>query len=196
MSDNPKIYTKQGDSGNTSLFMGGVVSKSHLRIETCGSLDNAVSAIGLARSLSQNSEITTLLSDVQHDIFTISAEVSSVKDLREQETKILTIQEPHVLKLEKKLDKFRNEIDISREFVLPGGSPGSAAIDLARALVRSSERKIVEFNESGELKNQQIIKYVNRLSDLLFVMARLEDKLNDFKEVTTSDSKRKKIIEK
>jgi len=196
MSDNPKIYTKQGDGGNTSLFMGGVVSKSHLRIETCGSLDNAVSAIGLARSLSQNSEITTLLLDLQHDLFTISAEVSSVEDLKHHKTRILTIDESHVIKLEKKMDEFRNEIDISREFVLPGGSPGSAAIDLSRALVRSSERKIVEFNESGELKNQQIIKYINRLSDLLFVMARLEDKLNDFKEVTTSNSKRKKIIEK
>ena len=98
-------------------------------------------------------------------------------------------------KLEKKLDEFREEIDISKEFVLPGGSSGSASIDLARALVRSSERKIVEFNESGELKNQKIIQYINRLSDLLFVMARLEDKLNDFKEVTTSDNKRKKIIE-
>ena len=143
MSDNPKIYTKQGDGGNTSLFMGGVVSKSHLRIETCGSLDNAVSAIGLARSLSQNSEITTLLLDLQHDLFTISGEVSSVEDLRQHKSRILTIHESHVLKLEKKLDEFRNEIDISREFVLPGGSPGSAAIDLARALVISSERKIV-----------------------------------------------------
>ena len=198
MSDNPKnpkIYTKQGDGGNTSLFMGGVVSKSHLRIEACGSLDNAVSAIGLARSLSKNSVITTLLMDLQHDLFTISAEISSVQDLTSSEAKILIIQESHVQKLEKKLDEFRDEIDISREFVLPGGSPGSAAIDLARALVRSSERKIVEFNESGELKNQKIIQYTNRLSDLLFVMARLEDKLNDFKEVTTSDNKRKKIIE-
>ena len=133
--------------------------------------------------------------DLQHDLFTISAEISSVQDLTSNETKILIIQEPHVQKIEKKLDEFRDEIDISREFVLPGGSPGSAAIDLARALVRSSERKIVEFNESGELKNQKIIQYINRLSDLLFVMARLEDKLNDFKEVTTSDNKRKKIIE-
>ena len=195
MSDNPKIYTKQGDAGKTSLFMGGVVSKSHLRIETCGSLDNAVSAIGLARSLSKNSAITTLLLDLQHDLFTISAEISSVQDLTLNETKILIIQESHVRKLEKKLDEFREEIDISKEFVLPGGSSGSASIDLARALVRSSERKIVEFNESGELKNQKIIQYINRLSDLLFVMARLEDKLNDFKEVTTSDKKRKKIIE-
>tara|TARA_B100000029_G_scaffold248_1_gene332 strand:- start:8646 stop:9242 length:597 start_codon:yes stop_codon:yes gene_type:complete len=192
---NPKIYTKQGDSGNTSLFMGGVVSKSHLRIATCGGLDNAVSAIGLARSLSRDSGIKKLLLEVQHDLFTISAEISSVKDLSLNEGSILTIEELHVEKIEKKLDELGSKIDISREFVLPGGSPGSAAIDLSRALVRSSERQIVEFHESGELKNQKILKYINRLSDLLFILARLEDHLNDLQEITTSDSKRKKIIE-
>ena len=111
------------------------------------------------------------------------------------EGSILTIEELHVEKIEKKLDELGSKIDISREFVLPGGSPGSAAIDLSRALVRSSERQIVEFHESGELKNQKILKYINRLSDLLFILARLEDHLNDLQEITTSDSKRKKIIE-
>ncbi len=172
-----KIYTKTGDDGYTGLFFGGRVRKNDVRCAANGSIDETVSALGLARAFCKNSEVLNILIDIQNSLFTVAAELATLpenyKDLKEF---YKTIDAENVTKLEQTIDYVDSQIELPASFILPGGSPGSAALDLSRTILRRSEREVVTLKDEGKLGNEFLLKYINRLSDLLFMLARFEDK--------------------
>jgi cob(I)alamin adenosyltransferase len=172
-----RVYTKFGDKGETSLLYGGRVSKNNPHTEAYGITDEAVSAMGLGRSLSDNQRVKDILRDLQRELFTIAAELATDPDkyeLFKQHFKPVT--QEMVDHLEKTIDSLEEEFEMPKVFVLPGGSPASSAIDMARTIIRTAERRVVALAEAGKLTNELILNYMNRLGDLLFVLARYQDR--------------------
>jgi cob(I)alamin adenosyltransferase len=172
-----KVYTKFGDKGETSLLYGGRVSKNNPHTEAYGITDEAVSAMGLARSLSDDQKVKDILRDLQRDLFTIAAELATEPDkydLFQQHFKPVT--QEMVNDLETIIDSLEEEFTMPQVFVLPGGTPASSAIDMARTVIRTAERRVVALAEAGGLTNELILNYMNRLGDLLFVLARYHDR--------------------
>ncbi len=180
-----KIYTKNGDKGNTSLFMGGTISKSDIRVDAYGTVDEVVSTLGFAKTQCKESEVLKILDKLQHSLFKIGAELSVNKDksVKKPENIINTIGKKNITELEKNIDSILKKIDIGNEFIMPGTSSGSASLDIARTVIRRLERSIVKLNEEIGIENQNIIIYINRMSDLLFVLARLEDRKKITKKI-------------
>ena len=176
-SHRKRVYTKFGDQGETSLLYGGRVSKNNPHSEAYGITDEAVSAMGLARSLSEDSRVKDTLRDLQRDLFTIAAELATDPgkyDLFQQHFKPVTPE--MVESLEQIIDSLEEDVDMPTVFILPGGTPASSAIDMARCIIRTSERRVVALKEEGLLTNDHILAYLNRLGDLLFVLARYQDR--------------------
>ena len=172
-----RIYTKRGDSGETGLLYGGRVSKADPRCEAYGALDSAVSAMGLARALCENSRVKEVLLRVQREMFTVGAEVATAPDEYDKlETHFSVVSEDMVVVVEGLIDEVDAQVELPRAFIVPGGSAGSGALDLARSLLRTAERRVVALGEAGGVGNPNVLRYVNRVSDLLFMLARLEDK--------------------
>lgn len=172
-----KVYTKFGDSGETSLLYGGRVSKNSPNTEAYGITDEAVSVMGLARAFTNDPKVNDLLRQLQRELFTIAAELATDPDkyeLFQQHFKPVT--EEMVESLEAAIDSLEEEFEMPNVFILPGGSQASAAIDLARCVIRTAERRVVAIAEQGGLTNGLIMTYLNRLGDLLFVLARYEDR--------------------
>jgi cob(I)alamin adenosyltransferase len=172
-----RVYTKFGDKGETSLLYGGRVSKNNVHTEAYGVTDEAVSAMGLARSLSDDAKVKDILRDLQRDLFTIAAELATEPDkyeLFQQHFKPVT--QEMVDALEKTIDTLEEEFIMPQVFVLPGGSPSSSAMDMSRTIIRTAERRVVALAEAGGLTNVLILNYLNRLGDLLFVLARYQDR--------------------
>ena len=179
------IYTRSGDGGETGLLFGGRVPKTDIRTETYGATDHAVSAMGLARAMSSESRVGDILLDVQRDMFMVGAELAtdlSNRDILAQRFRTTTAD--HVSRLESLIDDLAEEVQLPPNFIIPGASPGSAALDIARTQVREAERRIVAMHREGLLPNTHIMAYVNRLSDLLFMLARYEDRHLPFEIVT------------
>tara|TARA_B100000745_G_scaffold141170_1_gene92160 strand:+ start:78 stop:671 length:594 start_codon:yes stop_codon:yes gene_type:complete len=176
-SHRKKVYTKYGDKGETSLLYGGRVSKNSVHTEAYGITDEAVSAMGLGRSLSDDQKVKDILRDLQRELFTIAAELATDPDKYElfhQHFKPVT--QEMVDNLETIIDSLEEEFTMPQVFVLPGGSPASSAIDMGRTIIRTAERRVVALAEAGQLTNELILTYLNRLGDLLFVLARYEDR--------------------
>jgi len=172
-----RVYTKFGDKGETSLLYGGRVSKNNPHSEAYGITDEAVSAMGLARSLSEDSRVKDTLRDLQRDLFTIAAELATDPgkyELFQQHFKPVTLE--MVESLEQTIDSLEEDVDMPKVFILPGGTPASSAIDMARCIIRTAERRVVALKEEDLLTNIQILAYLNRLGDLLFVLARYQDR--------------------
>jgi cob(I)alamin adenosyltransferase len=169
-----KIYTKTGDKGSTSLFGGQRVLKSSLRINAYGTVDEANSLIGLARSTLADSVIDETLADIQNSLFDVGADLATPHDARQRKALGL-IDEDDVVRLERLIDGFDAELEPLRQFILPGGTPAAAALQAARATLRRGEREAVLLAQSEEV-NPQVIAYLNRLSDLLFTLARTVNK--------------------
>ena len=172
-----KVYTKFGDKGETSLLYGGRVSKNNPHTEAYGITDEAVSAMGLARAMSSDQRVKDLLRQLQSELFTIAAELATEPDkyeLFKQHFKPVTPE--MVENLEAAIDSLEQEMEMPKVFILPGGSAASAAIDLARCVIRTAERRVVAMAEARLLTNDLVIAYLNRLGDLLFVVARYEDR--------------------
>ena len=172
-----KVYTKFGDKGETSLLYGGRVSKNDPHTEAYGITDEAVSAMGLGRATSDDPKVKEILRDLQRELFTIAAELATEPDkyeLFQQHFKPVT--EEMVENLETTIDSLEEEFQMPTVFVLPGGSAASAAIDIARTIIRTAERRVVALAEAGKLTNGLITAYLNRLGDLLFVLARYQDR--------------------
>ncbi|MFQ5934235.1 MAG: ATP:cob(I)alamin adenosyltransferase, partial [Dehalococcoidia bacterium] len=130
MTSSTKIYTGRGDGGETGLLYGGRVSKADLRCEAYGTLDEAVSAMGLARSLSAKEDVRTILVDLQKEAFTVGGELATDADYYDKFLKHFGPVSPQmVTRLEKLTDEFSSKIDLPKEFIMPGGTPGAAAID-------------------------------------------------------------------
>ena len=172
-----KVYTRFGDLGETNLLYGGRVSKNNLHTEAFGVTDEAVSAMGLARATSQDPRVKDVLRDLQKELFTIAAELATEPEkyeLFQKHFQPVTLQ--MVEALEQTIDSLEEDVEMPKVFILPGGSPASAAIDLARCFIRTAERRVVALKEAGKLTNGLIITYLNRLGDLLFVAARYQDR--------------------
>ena len=175
-----RIYTRSGDEGETGLLLGGRVSKTDPRCEACGSLDEATSALGMARALSRNQRVKEMIEGLQRDLSWLCSELS-VNPTRhdEFERRHQPVDASMTRRLEEMIDSLSSEMEPLREFVLPGGSVASAALDLSRAIVRRAERRVVTLKEQGLLPSQEAIRYLNRMSDLLFVMARYEEQQSE-----------------
>ncbi len=172
-----RVYTKFGDKGETSLLYGGRVSKNSPHTEAYGITDEAVSSLGLARSLSEDQRVKDIARDLQRDLFTIAAELATEPDKYELFQQHFTpVTESMVVDLENTIDSLEEEFQMPTVFVLPGGTPASSALDMSRTSIRTAERRVVALSEIGGLTNPLIINYLNRLGDLLFVLARYHDR--------------------
>lgn len=171
-----KVYTRTGDKGQTSLVGGKRVSKASARVEAYGDVDELNSALGIVRLEAKDSEIKELITEVQNDLFIIGAELASPPEI-----KVPRMGKERIKELEKIIDEFLGELEPLKEFILPSGRGGGPYLHLARAISRRAERRVVKLMEEAEV-NENVLAYVNRLSDLLFVMARIENKRGGFEE--------------
>jgi cob(I)alamin adenosyltransferase len=172
-----RVYTKFGDKGETSLLYGGRVSKNNPHTEAYGITDEAVSAMGLARAFTSDDRVQDTLRELQRDLFMIAAELATDPDKYELfQEHFAPVTEEMVENLETTIDSLEETFQMPNVFILPGGSPASAGIDMARCIIRTAERRVVALKEDGLLTNDLIINYLNRLGDLLFVLARYEDR--------------------
>jgi cob(I)alamin adenosyltransferase len=169
-----KIYTRTGDEGKTSLGDGSRLPKFHLRVTAYGSIDEANSVIGVANLHVENREVFQLLRHIQNDLFDVGADLCR-PERAGAEKPSLRITEEQVTWLETQIDRFNAELEPLDSFVLPGGSPASSYLHHARTVTRRAERDVVRLY-ADEPVNPAVLHYVNRLSDLLFVLARF---LND-----------------
>jgi cob(I)alamin adenosyltransferase len=168
-----KIYTKTGDDGSTGLFGGGRVRKSDARIECYGTVDELNAALGVARVVLTGS-IADAVARVQHELFVVGAHLATPED--SPHTRSLPIlDDAMVARLEMEIDAAEAELEPLRNFILPGGSEGAARLHLCRTVCRRAERVLVDFSLDRPVAGV-IITYMNRLSDWLFVMARLANR--------------------
>jgi len=165
-----KIYTKTGDTGDTGLFGGARVSKASPRVDAYGEVDELNSAVGWARVAVSNPDLDALLNQIQNDLFEVGAELGSTDD-RKKKSAMPLIAEPQVEALERAIDEYEEGPPALTSFVLPGGSEGAARFHLARCVCRRAERSLVALGTQENLRGE-LFRYVNRLSDLLFVLAR------------------------
>ena len=180
-----RIYTKAGDTGETGLLFGGRVSKTDPRCEAYGATDQAVSAIGLGRALSNEDRVKEILLQVQHEMFTVGAELATdAENYHHLKANFRVITAEMVSRLEEYVDELDAQIELPNAFIIPGASAASGAIDLARSLLRTGERRAVALHELGLLVNPEVLRYLNRLGDLLFVLARYEDRGLPFEILT------------
>ena len=166
-----KIYTKTGDAGLTSLIGGTKVVKSHLRIESYGTVDELNSYIGWVRDLLTDSQVRDILSEIQDRLFTIGSSLACDPE-KEPAMKIPDLLESDVLLLEKEIDAMNGHLAPMRSFVLPGGHTTLSALHIARCVCRRAERCSVHLQDNQQFVDPLVIKYLNRLSDYLFVLAR------------------------
>lgn len=171
-----KIYTRGGDKGKTSTGSGKRLLKSDPLIDAIGTIDEANAAIGCAFSLVDHSEVKEDLIHIQHDLFDCGADLCVEEDNKNR----LKILPKQVSWLEKRIDFYNESLRPLTSFVLPGGTRGASFLHLARTIVRRAERTLVKINAETDKKiNPQLVIYINRLSDYLFVAARCENKGND-----------------
>ncbi|MGE5457692.1 MAG: cob(I)yrinic acid a,c-diamide adenosyltransferase [Methanococcaceae archaeon] len=177
-----KIYTKTGDKGETGLFGGERVPKFHLRIETYGTIDELNSLLGLTICEVQDVEIKTLLEKIQNQLFNLGSDLATPREEKNEKYSIPRISQTEVDNVEEAIDLFTSRLEELRNFILPGGTRGASMLHLARTVCRRAERIVVRLNKSVELGNY-IIVYLNRLSDLFFVLARYENSRNGIPDV-------------
>ncbi len=167
-----KIYTTRGDTGCTDL-LGGRVTKADSRIDLLGELDETTSTIGFARSLTTREDAGAYLMQVQRDLYQIMAELAFIDTTRPD---TLQFGADRVTWLEESIAQVQEHVTLPREFVLPGESVAGGALDMARTVARRAERRAHTVHEDkGTIANGEILRYLNRLSTLLFILARAED---------------------
>lgn len=174
-----KIYTKTGDDGSTGLQGNFRIDKSHPRIISYGTIDEANAALGIVLSNSLDEDITEILTQIQNDLFLVGADLSNpnLNDVKNR------VSLEMVKKLELHIDKFESELPPLTNFILPGGHVSAAQLHHVRAVVRRAETQTVVLSEKDEI-NSNCIRYLNRLSDLFFVMGRLINKRKNIKDVS------------
>ena len=173
-----RIYTRKGDDGTTSLWYGGRVAKTDARTEAYGSVDEATALLGAARSLCgpEDSDVATDLLRLQRELFIAGAELATAPEASERlEPGISRVTAEMVDELEPIIDRYMDRVDLPPKFVIPGGTPVSAQLDVARTAIRRAERRVVALSDAGELASPEVLRYLNRASDLAFAMARFAD---------------------
>ncbi|CAN5252873.1 cob(I)yrinic acid a,c-diamide adenosyltransferase [soil metagenome] len=179
-----KIYTKTGDTGQTGLFGGGRVPKDDLRVEAYGDVDELNAVLGMARCIEIMPRIDEVLVPIQRDLFAIGALLATPdRDRMASHLEKALIDEARITELEHAIDDGESELEPLRAFIIPGGTPKAAALHVARTVCRRAERHVVRLQHDVELPALAII-YLNRLSDLLFTLARLANHRAGAGEVT------------
>ena len=169
-----RIYTRTGDGGSTRLATGAPVSKASLRVEAYGGVDETNAAVGLARQhTASDAVLDAILERIQNDLFDLGADLATPEQHGKPDWEPLRILDSQVERLEHEIDQLNGEMAPLTSFVLPAGSAAAAALHMARTVCRRAERTCVALSETeGEIVGKAAIKYLNRLSDLLFVAAR------------------------
>jgi cob(I)alamin adenosyltransferase len=168
-----RIYTGAGDDGTTGRLHGGRISKADPAVEAYGTTDEAVAALGLARALSEDPAFGEEVLGLQRELFIVGADLAAnPAERRKLEPGVSLVTPGMVARLERRIDELVAANPLPRAFVVPGASQVSAVLDVARAVVRRAERRAVELRDSGSEVSDEVLRYLNRLSDLLFVMAR------------------------
>ncbi len=175
-----KVVTKKGDRGETSLVGGTRVSKSSPRVDAYGDVDELNSFLGLARTNIGDAELNGILLDRQNELFTLGSDLASPLDVE-----VPRIEEKHIGELEKTIERLLKELDPLKEFILPGGNAAGATLQVARAVARRAERKVVKLSAEEKINNL-VLTYLNRLSDFLFVLARVANKRSGALEEQTN----------
>jgi cob(I)alamin adenosyltransferase len=179
-----RIYTRTGDSGDTGLFGGGRVAKSHPRVEAYGDVDELNAAIGFARAIEQMPRIDEVLVPIQRDLFAIGALLATPdREKMRQHLEKARVDEDRITDLENAIDDGDRELEPLKSFIIPGGSPKAGALHVARTVCRRAERRVVALGESEEIPGLVVI-YLNRLSDLLFTLARVANRRAGVGDVT------------
>ena len=173
-----RIYTKKGDDGTTSLWYGGRVAKSDVRTEAYGALDEAASALGVARSLCgpDDGELAGDILRLQDDLFIAGAELATAPEASERLVDgISRVTAEMAVELEELIDRYMDRVELPPKFVIPGGTKLSAQLDLARAVLRRAERRTVALDAAGGLASGELLRFLNRASDAAYAMARFAD---------------------
>lgn len=173
-----KIYTKTGDDGNTGLQGNLRISKSHQRIISYGTVDEANAALGIVLTHSLDDDLVNCLIEIQNELFLVGADLSN-PNLNDTKNRVSLAL---IDKLEQYIDQFESELPALTNFILPGGNLAAAQIHYVRTVVRRAETQVVLLSEKDEI-NSNCIKYLNRLSDLLFVLGRLVNKRNKIDDI-------------
>jgi cob(I)alamin adenosyltransferase len=175
-----KIYTRKGDDGSTGLWYGGRVPKSGGRPEAYGAVDEAASALGLCRAAAANDpELAGDILRIQTELFVAGAELATAPEAAARlEPGTSKVTPEMVDQLESDIDRYMERVDLPPKFVIPGGSELSARLDVARTAVRRAERRVVDLKASGDLADDTVLRYLNRVSDAVFAMARYADEPN------------------
>jgi cob(I)alamin adenosyltransferase len=175
-----KIYTKTGDKGDTRLFDGTQVRKNDPRVDAYGNVDELHAFIGAAAAFLQDSELQALLAEIQRDLFSVGAQLADPQQHgKKQKSKLDPLR---VIALEQTIDRFETELPPLRQFILAGGGPAGAMLHIARTVCRRAERGVVALADDTET-DPLTIQYLNRLSDFLFVMARLVNQRQGQQEI-------------
>ena len=175
-----KIYTRKGDDGTTSLWYGGRVPKHDGRTDAYGTLDEAISALGVARALSADVHHSQPLAEdilrLQDDLFIAGAELATAPEASDRlEDGVSRVTEEMFAWAEERIDHYMDLVELPPQFVIPGGATLSAQIDVARTVIRRAERRISQLAQDGELAGEALLHFVNRASDLAYAMARFAD---------------------
>jgi cob(I)alamin adenosyltransferase len=180
-----RIYTRTGDKGETGLLGNVRISKDSLRVSAYGEVDELNSVLGLVRASSQNTEINTLLEGLRRDLFTMGADLAS---LSIEGRNIQRVTKGMILELEKAIDTLQGRLPPLSAFILPGGGQTGALLHFSRCVARRAERSIVTLSRKESI-NENMIPYINRLSDLLFVMARFANHQDGKREMEWRQAK-------
>ncbi|PKL83286.1 MAG: ATP:cob(I)alamin adenosyltransferase [Ignavibacteriae bacterium HGW-Ignavibacteriae-3] len=178
-----KIYTKTGDKGETSLFGGKRVRKDDQRIKAYGTVDELNAILGVAHSELINKELKDVIVGIQNDLFTVGSDLSSPLENENKNYTIPRANADQIIRLENLIDQYDSLLPPLKNFILPGGLKGAAVLHQARTVCRRAEREVVALAGTEEI-NDQIEVYLNRLSDMLFVLARFENFSNYTSDIT------------
>lgn len=176
-----RIYTKGGDRGKTSLFGGKRVSKDSIRIEAIGTVDELNASLGLIESVLKDKKTRPILTSIQNNLFDIGAEIANPRSIGKNTRKVFKLEQEKVNELEIIIDQVDSKLKPLSDFILPGGTEPSSRLHFARSVTRRAERRIIQLSRKEKI-NSNIISYLNRLSDLLFVLARNENKAAKLKD--------------
>jgi cob(I)alamin adenosyltransferase len=182
----PNYYTRKGDDGTSGLLGNARVPKNHPRMETVGTIDEANAALGLTRSISQDKFTQEVIIAIQRDLYKIMAEVAATP---ENAATFREIDESRTKWLEDQIEKVGGKIQIPKEFIIPGDTKTGATLGMARTIIRRAERRLSGLYHQGDLDNQEILRYINRLSSLCFILELWENQVSgDFPVTLAKDT--------
>lgn len=165
-----KVTTGTGDTGYTGLLGEQRVPKYDPRMETLGTVDEATSALGLARATAHDAQVKEIIYAIQQELYLLMGELATPPENYEKMGLRVTVE--HVQRLEQIEEKLKQEVEIPNKFIIPGDTPDGAALDLARTIIRRAERMAVRLLHERVIENSEVVRYLNRLSDLVFILAR------------------------